>query len=93
MGIANKASSLPFLKAIFPLSNYDGEPSMSNGIAYQLPSSHLFIHRVPAKLSNRVLPYGVNYCQLQLSLMKTVSDISLPDAAGLLARAALPQDR
>ena len=28
---------------------------MSNGILYQLPSSHLFIHRVPAKLSNRVI--------------------------------------
>ena len=36
-----------------------GEPSVSNGIAYhQLASSHLFIHRVPAKLSNRVMPYG-----------------------------------
>ena len=46
--------------------NYDGEASVSNGIAYQLPSSHLFIHRVPAKLSNRVMPYGENYCKLQL---------------------------
>ena len=46
--------------------NYDGEPSVSNGIVYQLPSSHLFIHWVPAKLSNRVMPYGVNYCRLQL---------------------------
>ena len=35
--------------------NYDGEPSVSNGIVYQLPSSHLLIHRVPAKLSNRVI--------------------------------------
>ena len=32
----------------------------------QLPSSHLLIHWVPAKLSNRVMPYGENYCQLQL---------------------------
>ena len=39
---------------------------MSNGILYQLPSSHLFIHWVPTKLSNRVMPYGVNYRQLQL---------------------------
>ena len=38
--------------------NYDGEPSVSKGIASQLPSSHLFIHRVSAKLSNRVMPYG-----------------------------------
>ena len=35
--------------------NYDGEPSVPNGIVYQLPSSHLLIHRVPAKLSNRVI--------------------------------------
>lgn len=42
------------IKAISPLFRYDGEPSVSNGIMYQLPSSHLFIHRVPAKLSNRV---------------------------------------
>ena len=34
--------------------NYDGEPSVSKGIVSQLPSSHLLIHRVPAKLSNRV---------------------------------------
>ena len=46
--------------------NYDGESSVSNGIVYQLPSSRLLIHRVPAKLSNRVMPYGENYCKLQL---------------------------
>ena len=55
-----------FIKAIIPLFNYDVEPSVSNGILYQLPSSHLFIHWVPTKLSNRVMPYGVNYRQLQL---------------------------
>ena len=33
-----------FIKAIIPLFNYDGEPSVSNGIVYQLPSSHLLIH-------------------------------------------------
>ena len=46
--------------------NYDGEPYVSKGIVSQLPSSHLSIHRVPAKLSNRVMPYGENYCKLQL---------------------------
>ena len=46
--------------------NYDGEPSVSKGIVSQLPSSHLLIHRVLAKLSNRVMPYGGNYCKLQL---------------------------
>jgi len=55
-----------FIKAIIPLFSYDGEPSVSKGIVSQLPSSHLFIHWVPAKLSNRVMPYGENYCQLQL---------------------------
>ena len=47
-------------------ANYDGEPSVSKGIVSQLPSSHLLIHRVLAKLSNRVMPYGENYCKLQL---------------------------
>ena len=42
------------MKAIIPLFNYDGEPSVSKGIMSQLPSSHLSIHQVPAKLSNRV---------------------------------------
>ena len=36
------------------------------GSLSQLPSSHLLIHRVLAKLSNRVMPHGVYYCQLQL---------------------------
>ena len=39
------------IKDIFPLFNYDGEPSVPMGIMSQLPSSHLFIHRVPANLS------------------------------------------
>lgn len=55
-----------FIKAIFPLINYDDEPSVPKGILSQLPSSHLFIHWVPAKLQNRVMPYGENRCQLQL---------------------------
>ena len=55
-----------FIKAINSLFSYDGEPSVSKGIMSQLPSSHLFIHRVLAKLSNRVMPYGGNSRQLQL---------------------------
>ena len=39
---------------------------MPMGIVSQLPSSHLSIHRVPAKLLNRVMPYGVNSCRLRL---------------------------
>ena len=42
---------------------------MSNEIV-----SHLFIHRVLAKLSNRVIPYGVNY--RKLLLMYAISGIS-----------------
>lgn len=36
------------------------------GIVSQLPSSHLSIHRVPAKLSNGVLPHGEYHCWLRL---------------------------
>lgn len=32
----------------------NGEPSVSNGVMPQLPSFHLFIHRVPAKLLNGI---------------------------------------
>ena len=32
----------------------------------QLPSSHLSIHRVPAKLLDGVVPHGKNRCRLQL---------------------------
>lgn len=54
------------IKAIFPPLNYGGEPSVSTGIGSQLPSSHLSIHRVPAKLSDGVLPHGVYLCRLRL---------------------------
>ena len=36
------------------------------GSVSQLPSSHLFIHRVPTKLSNGVMLHGENPCRLQL---------------------------
>ena len=62
--------------------NYDGEPSVSNGIMYQLPSSHLSIHRVPAKLSNRVMPYGENYCRLQLLFVLYLDLTDLPFPQG-----------
>ena len=89
-----------FIKTTIPLFNYDGEPSVSNGIMYQLPSFHLFIHQVLTKLSNRVMPYGENYCQLQLlfvfdcyrptaSFKKTVFQwtLSLVSAVGLVGDA------
>ena len=64
------------IKAIFPLFHYDGEPSVSNGIVSQLPSYHLFIHWVPTKLSNRVMPYGGNFCRLQLLFVFDFTDHS-----------------
>ena len=47
------------------------------GSVSQLPSSHLSIHRVPAKLSNRVMPYGENYRQLQLLFLIDSTDLPL----------------
>ena len=32
---------------------------------------------MPAKLSNRVMPYGENYCQLQLLFVLIVTDLPL----------------
>lgn len=66
-GTLNKASCcLRFIKAIFPLLLYDGEPSVPNEIVSQLPSFHLFIHRVPTKLLNGIVSHGENYRWLQL---------------------------
>ena len=48
--------------------------NMSNGLVAQLPSSHLFIHRVLTKLSYEVVPHGVNFCQLQLLFVLTLTD-------------------
>ena len=71
-GAVYKASCcLRFIKAIFPLLLYDGEPSVPNEIASQLPSSHLFIHRVPTKLSNGILSHGENYRWLQLLFFRS----------------------
>jgi hypothetical protein len=43
---------------------------------------------VPAKLSNRVMPYGENYCQLQLLFVLIVTD--LPLLQGLFSVDASP---
>ena len=51
---------------MFPLLRYGDEPSVPMGIVSQLPSSHLSIHRVPAKLLAGVMPHGVNCHWLQL---------------------------
>ena len=65
-GAVYKASHCLLYKGYKSSVNYDGEPSVSKGIGSQLPSFHLLIHCVLAKLSNRVMPYGENYCKLQL---------------------------
>ena len=54
-GAVYKASFFLHYKGYKSSANYDGEPSVSNGILYQLPSSHLLIHQVLAKLSNRFI--------------------------------------
>ena len=86
-----KLPFLCFIKASYPLFNYDDEPSVPNGIMYQLPSFHLLIHRVLTKLSNRVMPYGENFCQLQLLF---VFDCYRPSFSvwGLIFQWTLPPD-
>ena len=56
---------------------------MSKGIVSQLPSSHLLIHRVLAKLSNRVMPYGENYCRLQLLFVSDLTDLFVPQGTDI----------
>lgn len=72
--IVHRASVINVYKGYSFSVNYDGEPSVSNGIVSQLPSSHLFIHRVPAKLSNgvyaprsKLLPATALVCKLTLT--------------------------
>ena len=43
-GTVYKVSHCLLYKGYKSSVNYDGEPSVSNGITYQLPSSHLLIH-------------------------------------------------
>ena len=64
--MANRASGLSEYKGMCPLSTMMVNLPCLWGSVSQLPSSHLFIHRVPAKLSNGVLPHGGNPCRLQL---------------------------
>lgn len=83
--------SVCFIKAIFPLLNYDDEPSVSKGIVSQLPSSHLSIHRVPAKLLDGVVPHGKNRCRLQLLfLCLIVTDLHLPVVVLIYSVDAIP---
>jgi hypothetical protein len=70
----SRAPCLDFFKGYFPSVNYDGEPSVSNGIMSQLPSFHLLIHRVLTKLSYKVVPHGENCCQLQLLFVLILTD-------------------
>lgn len=78
-------------KGYFPLINYDDEPSVSKGIVSQLPSSHLFIHRVPAKLLDGVMPHGKNRCQLQLLFFcLIVTDLHSPVVVLIYSVDAIP---
>ena len=64
--MASRASGLSEYKGMCPLSTMMVNLPCLWGSVSQLPSSHLFIHRVPAKLSNGVMPHGGNPCRLQL---------------------------
>ena len=64
--MASRASGLSEYKGLCPLSTMMVNLPCLWGSVSQLPSSHLFIHRVPAKLSNGVMPHGGNPCRLQL---------------------------
>lgn len=91
LGALNKASCcLRFIKAIFPLLLYDGEPSVPNEIVSQLPSSHLFIHRVPTKLFDGIVSHGENYRWLQLLFLAILLTSFLPGGAGFPADAMPP---
>ena len=61
-----KHPACPNIKACPPLSTMMVNLPCLWGSVSQLPSSHLFIHRVPAKLSNGVMLHGRNPCRLQL---------------------------
>ena len=61
-----KHPACPNIKACPPLSTMMVNLPCLWGSESQLPSFHLFIHRVPAKLSNGVMLHGRNPCRLQL---------------------------
>ena len=64
--MASRASVLSEYKGLYPLSTMMVNLPCLWGSVSQLPSSHLFIHRVPAKLLNGVMLHGGNPCRLQL---------------------------
>ena len=54
-GMASQAPSFLSYEGYLSSVSYDGEPSVSYGVLPQLPSYHLFIHRVPVKLLHGVI--------------------------------------
>ena len=57
-GMTNQTPSFLSYEGYLSSVSYDGEPSVSHGVAPQLPSYHLFIHRVPVKLQSGVTAPG-----------------------------------
>ena len=73
--------SVPLVKAVFPLSAMMVNLPCLKGSLPQLPSSHLFIHRVPAKLLRGVsapwkntLPATALVCRFEFTDLPLVSD-------------------
>ena len=57
-GMASQAPCFFCYEGYLSSVSYDGEPSVSYEVLPQLPSYHLFIHRVPVKLLNGVAAPG-----------------------------------
>ena len=89
--MAFKASGFLLYKGHKSSDNFDGEPSMSNGIMCQLPSSHLFIHRVPAKLLTGSCPTERTTAGYDSCLYLDFTDLPVPKGMGIPWTLALSQ--
>ena len=71
--MTNQASCFLGYKGMHTLSTMMVNLPCLQGSMSQLPSYHLFIHRVPAKLLNGVTLHGINSCRLQLMFVLEAS--------------------
>ena len=75
--MASQASIFLGYKGVQTLSTMMVNLPCLRGSVSQLPSYHLFIHRVPAKLLNGVMLHGINSCRLQLLFVLEFSPTNL----------------